>query len=454
MLFSEKIRDLRKQNGIMQRELAKAIKVDIPMYSRFEHGERRPRRKQVIKLAKLLKTDVDELVALWLAEEAVKVIGNDKMADKAIKLVEETLGGGEANTATQETQEEAEPAVKDIVAKMDDTLHPHYIIGDALDTVRRIEDESIDCVMTTPPYWSMRRYGTECIDNMNIDSYISKIVQVMKETHRVLKPQGSVWLNIGDAYSDKSLQCIPWRIASRMIDEQGWILRNDVVWNKIQSTYDSPSDRLRNVHEFVFHFVKSAEFYYNDDELRINANYTTEDKEKVKGKTASGVTGAKYVNKIKESAALTEEEKTNALAELKNVIQMVNDGDVPDFRMFLREKKDVAIESRSEKAKSINEKGYFFLIYNRNGTMPSDIWEIMPDESDVKHYNVTPEDLCRLPILATCPAEGIVLDPYCGTGTTCKVANELKRRSIGIDINPEYINQANARLRNVNLSLF
>ena len=132
---------------------------------------------------------------------------------------------------------------------------------------------------------------------------------------------------------------MPWRIALRMIDEQGWILRNDVVWDKQSSAFDSSFDHLRNTHEFIFHFVKSDDFYYDDEELRLFFNNVTEKKAK-EGKTSSGVTGMKYRRNVMSSTALTDEEKQNALAELDKVVDMVNNGEIPDFRMFIRTAED------------------------------------------------------------------------------------------------------------------
>ena len=100
------------------------------------------------------------------------------------------------------------------------------------------------------------------------------------------------------------------------------------------------------------------------------------------------------------------------------------------------------------------------LVYNevmnmgRKGLMPPDVWNIDSEKSPIERYNVSPELLCRLPIVATCPEDGLVLDPYCGTGTTCKVAYELNRRSIGIDINPERLRLADGRVEQRSLSLF
>ena len=238
-----------------------------------------------------------------------------------------------------------------------------------------------------------------------------------------------------------------------MIDEQGWILRNDVVWDKQSSAFDSSFDHLRNTHEFIFHFVKSDDFYYDDEELRLFFNNVTEKKAK-EGKTSSGVTGMKYRRNVMSSTALTDEEKQNALAELDKVVDMVNNGEIPDFRMFIRTAEGQVMESKSEKAKSINEKGYYFLLYNKNGTMPSDVWNITPANSPVERYNVFPESLCHLMILSTCPDGGIVLDPYCGLGTACKVAYDLHRRAIGFDMNESYLQKAKEKIQQQPLSLF
>ena len=288
MLFSEHIRTLRKQQGIMQRELAKAIGVDIPMYCRYEHGERRPKRAQVVKLAKKFKVDPDELVALWLAEEAWSDIAHDPMADRASQLLLEQLGAGgtaatpqpvpPAKQAPQAQAPEVNPLVlramelpasqRTLVANLDDNPLPHYVQGDALTVMRSIEDESIDCIVTTPPYWNLRKYNTESIKARTLQQFTEQLLSVMAEAHRVLKPQGSLWLNLADFYENRAMQALPWRVAIGMMDLQGWIMRNDVVWNKPMGTFDSAVDHLRNVHEFLFHFVKSPDYYCDEDAWR------------------------------------------------------------------------------------------------------------------------------------------------------------------------------------------
>ena len=395
MLFSERIRTLRKQLGMKQRTLAAAIGVDLPMYSRYEHGERSPKREQVIKLARLLDTDANELVALWLAEDAMRTIGHDKMSARASQLLLETLGGDTATVPVEapaipdapSVNVESEIAVTPEVPAIDPTIIkapidvdvkrnlitslgrrglPHYEQGDARLVMQRIEDCSVDCIVTTPPYWQLRR--NEMITASNIDEFIDDVLRVMAECWRVLKPKGSLWLNMSDAYQNDSLQAIPWRIVIKMMDLQGWILRNDVVWNTNTNSTENTHDHLRNTHEFLFHLVKQEEFEYDAKELRRVFN------------------------------------------------EVMNMG--------------------------------------RKGLMPPDVWNIEAEKSPIERYNVSPELLCRLPIVATCPENGLVLDPYCGTGTTCKVAYELNRRSIGIDINPERLRLADGRVEQKSLSLF
>ena len=111
-----------------------------------------------------------------------------------------------------------------------------------------------------------------------------------------------------------------------------------------------------------------------------------------------------------------------------------------------------ATHSESEKvsgrAKELQNKGFYFLFYHPDGTLPGDVWDITPEDTQnrKKHYAVYPEDLCRIPILATCPENGIVLDPFCGTGTTMLAALKQNRKSIGIDVADNYIDLAKERI--------
>jgi DNA modification methylase len=336
--------------------------------------------------------------------------------------------------------------------------YPVFHIGDALIVLKQIPSANIDCCMTSPPYW-----GQRCYENGGIglekkpEDFIGNLLDITKEIQRVLKDSGSFWLNIGDTYKNKSLQGIPWRIAIKMMDEQGWLLRNDVIWNKHKGAMDSSSDKLRNIHEMIFHFVKSNDYYYDDEAIRQNPQTATVRNGAVV--SASGVCGVRYKRQIELSVSLSREEKEVAMRDLQQVLKKVENGDIPDFRMIIRNQQR-ATHSDSERvsgrARELKEKGYYFLFYSKNGSLPADVWEILPEDTQnrEKHYAVYPEDLCKIPILSTCPPDGIVLDPFCGSGTTNKVAYDLHRRSIGIDISEEYINMAKQRVSQLQFNLF
>ena len=204
----------------------------------------------------------------------------------------------------------------------------------------------------------------------------------MAQAWRVLKPEGSLWLNLGDDTTDGFVQCLPWRLVLDMIDRQGWHLVNEVIWNKIKTSPQGSQDHLRKVHESMFHLVKNDDFYYNDEELRHTYGLIVRNDSKNRGKT-----------------------------------------------------------DKSAKR-------------NQQGIIPSDVWTIATQHSGTARYRIAPDMLYRLPIVATCPREGIVLDPYCGSGTACKIAYELNRRSIGIDTNAEFIRQARSGIEQKPLSLF
>ena len=382
MLFSDKIRQLRVESGKLQKDLAKAIGVDVPAYSRFEHGERRPKREQVLRLARLFKTDPDELIAMWLADEAYSHIAHDKMYHEAAKMLYEMVNPEnpqptEKSNGSVDADRPA-PVTRGLVTHLGRSPLPHYEQGDAATVMQRIEDESIDCIVTTPPYWRRRSQGTESITATSKEEFVDELLQTMTQAWRVLKPQGSLWLNMGDDTTDGFVQGIPWRVVLQMIDRQGWQLVNEVVWNKTTTSPQGSQDHLRKVHEFIFHLVKNDDFYYNDDELRRTFALIMQGK--AKGKPAKGK--------------------------------------------------------------------------QHQGVVPSDVWTIGVQRSGIAHYCVAPDTLYRLPLVATCPRGGIVLDPYCGTGTACKIAYEMNLRSIGIDINGDYIKQARATTEAKPLSLF
>lgn len=124
--------------------------------------------------------------------------------------------------------------------------------------------------MTSPSYWNKRQYHNGGIGlERDYHEYISALMAIFAQVKRIVKPTGSFWLNIGDSYCNKTLLGIPWRMAIKLTGERGWILRNSIVWNKVKGGPDNTEDRLRNVHENVFHFVKLPNGYdYDIDAIR------------------------------------------------------------------------------------------------------------------------------------------------------------------------------------------
>jgi len=328
-------------------------------------------------------------------------------------------------------------------------LRPLFLQGDALSILTTFPSNIIDCCMTSPPYWGHREYKAAGIgQEESFHEYVTNLCRILLEVKRVLKPTGSFWLNIGDTYQSKQLLGIPWRVALHLTDHQGWILRNSVVWHKVKGGPDNATDKLRNVHEPLFHFAKSQKYFYDVDAIRS----TPQTAKVVNGAvvSATGVSGVRYKRQIELSTALSESEKQGALLALEQMLLEIRVGKLADFRMIIRGQQRTThsdSEQVSGRAKELAERGFYFLRYHPDGSKPKDVWDIMPEDTQNRdgHYAPYPEDLCKIPILATCPPDGVALDPFCGTGTTNLVAFRLGRKSVGIDISAEYLRSAQER---------
>lgn len=324
------------------------------------------------------------------------------------------------------------------------------LCGDALSILATLPESSVDMCMTSPPYWGHREYEVDGIGNEpTYGAYIRGLGNILEQVKRVLKPEGSLWLNIGDSYDNKSLIGVPWRVALHLIDEGGWILRNDVIWNKVKGAPDNARDKLRNIHEHVFHFVKQKRYFYDVDAIRSKP----QEAKVINGSvvSATGVSGVRYKRQIELSTALSPAEKLEALRALEAMLDDVRVKRMADFRMIIRgQQRTTHSDSTnvSGRAKEVRDKGFYFLRYHPNGAKPSDVWDIIPEDTQNReaHFAPYPADLCRMPILATCPPGGVVLDPFCGTGTTLVVAKALDRSAIGIDTSPSYAEITRQRL--------
>lgn len=267
--------------------------------------------------------------------------------------------------------------------------------GRALDVTRAMQDGSVDCVVTSPPYFGLRDYGHE--DQYGTEEtpgeYIESMVDLYREVRRVLTDDGTFWLNVGDSYGHrKNLLGIPWRVALALQDD-GWTLRNDIIWSKTNAMPESVTDRLANRHEHLFLFTKSPLYWFDLDPIRKPH--------------------------AEESISRASRGRATAYAA---------PGQAPNKR------------SESQP--------------NKLGGNPGDVWEIPTKPFAGAHFAAFPEELPRRCIASGCRPGGVVLDPCSGSGTTGAAAQTLGRRYIGIDINADYLKLSlETRLRNAPLDL-
>lgn len=329
--------------------------------------------------------------------------------------------------------------------------------GDAATVLAGFPDECIDMVITSPPYWQLREYSDSTHPEAvgmedSFDEYTEKLAGIFAHVKRVLKPTGSLWLNLGDKYRNKRLLGIPWLVALKL-QEQGWILRNEVIWNQSKGSMSS-RDRLRMNRESIFHFVKQPKYFYSREDVLIKPSLKPTFKN---GKviSATGVSGEKYRQQIIGSESLNEKEKEYALAALDETLMEISDGSVVDFRMTVRGQQRVLHGDSarlSGRAKELADKGFYIVKSRAEGYMPNDIWNIAPEDEWRKdsHCAVFPVALLEIPIKATCPNQGILLDPFVGTGSSIVAGLTHGKRAIGIDISHEYIEIARSRIAKTN----
>jgi len=286
--------------------------------------------------------------------------------------------------------------------------------GNSLDVLKTLESESVDCCVTSPPYWGLRDYGVEGQLGLEKtpEEYVAKLVEVFREVKRVLKKEGTLWLNLGDSYggsgkgpagnfkdsgerhldgittpySDdiikpKDLIGIPWRVAFAL-QADGWYLRQDIIWSKPNPMPESVTDRCTKSHEYIFLLTKSARYYYDQEAIQ----------EKSGGYKSSGL-----VHKENNKRWGTGLESTQ---------------------------NHVPTENRNKRS----------------------VWTITTKPFKEAHFATFPEDLVVPMIKAGCPEGGTVLDPFFGAGTTGLVAKKLFRNYIGIELNPEYVTMAERRI--------
>ena len=330
------------------------------------------------------------------------------------------------------------------VEKGDGSFANKIHCGDCVTVLKNFPNESVDSVITSPPYFQQRDYtgiGTG-MENHYVD-YIDSLLEGLSEIVRIVKPSGSIIYNLGDKIDKhKGTLLIPYRFAIAALEnESKLMLLNNITWEKKNPTPRQFNRRLVSSTEPFFHFVKSQSYHY-----AIN-DYMKEEKI-VEHKMPSGKVGDTYFKGV-ELSDLSLAQKNYAKKEIKKVIDELKEGKVTGFRVKIRGLHSLPFGGMEGGRKTQLEKNGFTIIKLYGRPMKKDhVSYAVESIKGNRHPAVFPLPLIEEFIKLTCPHDGIVLDHYCGSGTTLLAAVRQGRKYIGIDINPQYCRMAEKRLQN------
>lgn len=332
------------------------------------------------------------------------------------------------------------------------TCHIHT--GDALEVLHNMPAESIHCCVTSPPYWGLRDYGVDGQLGLESspDAYVARMVEVFEEVRRVLKKTGTCWVNMGDCYATgagnafipgggyqanrtklddrrahgkhapsaisypkcqpnrlkieglkrKDLIGMPWRFAFAM-QTAGWYLRQDIIWAKPNPMPESVKDRCTRAHEYLFMFTKSHRYHYDFDAIKETASHPKDNQQ---------------------------EDHDRAFSRRKDT--------EPTGKQRGHSRRHAGFNDRWDAMSTAEQ---------CSGTRNKrSVWTVATSPYKEAHFATYPPKLIEPCILAGCRPNGIVLDPFCGSGTTGMVALRHGRRFIGIELNPEYVEMAKRRI--------
>lgn len=318
-------------------------------------------------------------------------------------------------------------------------------VGDCLEHLRQMPDESVNCIVTSPPYYGLRDYGVCGQIGMeeSVTEHMLILTDVFREAKRVLRSDGTLWVNYGDAYAssvngrsaadtkaagdddrtfrDKPLDTVkatglkpkdliglPWRLAFALQDD-GWWLRSDIIWSKPNPMPESVRDRPSRAHEYIFLLTKGARYWYDADAIKTPAKWPD-------GPHTPDAIKSPYGQGFTKRAAEAKADKQRGHGRR-------HDG--------LNDRWD-AMSKDGQQAMGANARS---------------VWEIATAPFSEAHFATFPPELAKRCILAGCPAGGIVLDPFGGAGTTGLVAESLGRNAILIELNPKYAAIASRRIK-------
>src|SRR3990172_4832828 len=323
------------------------------------------------------------------------------------------------------------------------------VSGDSVDLLKLIPANSVDLVITSPPYFQQREYDGGGVGNeKKPNDYISALMKIFHECVRVIKPTGSIVFNIGDKYEDGSLLLMPYRFAIAATEQCGVTLVNNVTWVKSNPTPRQFKRRLVSSTEPFFHFVKSQNYKYFIDEFlkpidkpKTNGNGN--------GNGTSENVGKKYFSLIEQSA-LTQKQKEMARNALEEVIEEVRNGEIQGFRMKIRGIHSEPFGGQEGGRKIQLDKNGFTIIRIYGNPLKKDVIAT-PVESlkNCPHPAIYPVKIVDEFIKLLTQKGDIVLDPFVGSGSTAVAAFQNERAYIGFDISEEYCLYAQKRLSSV-----
>lgn len=343
-------------------------------------------------------------------------------------------------------------------------LNRIYCEGALTGMQKRLGPATIDCCITSPPYWGLRDYGVA--GQLGLEStpeeYIKNMVDVLMEVYRCMKSSGTLWLNIGDSYAGnggqygnskstlkgkqpgvkeigqaqrfkkrgdlkpKDLVGIPWMLAFAL-RQAGWYLRSDIVWAKANCMPESVTDRPTRSHEYIFLLSKSAKYYYDHEAIKEPALYDVD---------GTGTAARK--------ARQNADNKSMPTGNV-NGIRPAGFKDASNFNGKHTDKQ----RGHSRRHNGFNDR-WDNMSHEEECTgmrNKRDVWTVAPAQFPEAHFATFPEELIKPCVLAGCPKDGVILDPFMGAGTTALVARSHDRNFIGFELNPEYIVIAEKRLK-------
>ncbi len=303
--------------------------------------------------------------------------------------------------------------------------------GNAVDVLREMPDNSVNCAVTSPPYWQLRDYGVSGQIGLEptLKDWVERQLEVFREVRRILREDGTLWVNLGDSYSTgpfkpKDLVGQPWMLAFAL-REDGWFLRQDIIWSKPAPMPESVRDRFTKSQEYLFLLTKRSRYYWNMAGAQERATGGAHGRGK--GTHPKAVSGWA-------SGPISHSAKDHARAK-----QGLKDSTKFGRGAGWRNKQN---ESFSSAVKDVVE------TRNRRS-----VWTIPAEPQSDAHFAAFPTALVKPCILAGCPEGGIVLDPFAGSGTVGLVARELGCQAWLIELNPAYIEIAKKRLAQEVLAL-